>query len=161
MRDRIHAAEPVLDVDMPGILGDLIGDLTWSPTPIKIKIFSTDVAILKKQAAQIAEAIDSQNGHGVPGVVDVNNGLFYTGSAQVYRPRWQDLLRYGIKSDDVARTLNIALLGETPTAVLIGDRQINIRLMVDPKFVQKSAAIDGLLIRSESGGSGTRLRSGR
>lgn len=157
LRERIHAAEPVLDVDMPGILGDLIGDLTWSPKPIEIKIFSTDVPTLKKRAAQIAEAIDNQEGKGVPGVVDVNNGLFYTGSAQVYRPRWQDLLRYGIKSDDVARSLNIALLGETPSAVLIGDRQINIRLLVDPKFVQKSDAIDGLLIRSETGGAGTRL----
>ena len=157
LRERIHAAEPVLEVDMPGILGDLIGDLTWSPKPIEIKIFSTDVATLKKQAARVAEIIDNQNGHGVHGVVDVNNGLFYTGSAQVYRPRWQDLLRYGIKSDDVARTLNIALLGETPSAVLVGDQQINIRLLVDPKFVQNYATIDGLLIRSESGGAGTRL----
>ena len=64
---------------------------------------------------------------------------------------------YGLKSDDVARTLNIALLGETPTAVLLGDRQINIRLLVDPKFVQNSAAIDQLLIRSGSGGAGTPL----
>ena len=86
-------------------------------------------------------------------------GLVYTGSAQVYRPRWQDLLRYGIKSDDVVRTLNIALLGETPSAVLDGDRQINIRVLVDPKFVHNAAAIDGLLIRSETGGSGTRLSS--
>jgi multidrug efflux pump subunit AcrB len=147
----------MLDVDMPGILSDLIGDLTWSPKPIEIKIFSTDVPTLKKRATQIAEIIDNQEGRGVPGVVDVYSGLVYTGSAQVYRPRWQDLLRYGIKSDDVARTLNIALLGETPSAVLIGDRQINIRLLVDPKFVHKSASIDELLIRSETGGAGTRL----
>ena len=48
-------------------------------------------------------------------------------------------------------------LGETPSAVLKGDRQVNIRLLVDPKFVQTSAAIDSLLVRSEVGGSGTRL----
>jgi CzcA family heavy metal efflux pump len=152
LRERIHGAEPALAVEMPGILGDLIGDLTWSPEPIEIKIFSTDVATLKKTAVQIAAAIED-----IPGVVDVNNGLFYTGSAQVYQPRWQDLLRYGIKSDDVARTLNIALLGETPTAMLVADRQVNIRLVVDPKYVKNSAAIDGLLIRSETGGAGTRL----
>jgi len=157
LRQRIGAAEPVLQVDMPGILSDLIGDLTWSPKPIEIKIFSNDVPTLKRRAVQIAEAIDNRDGHGVPGVVDVNDGLFYTGSAQVYRPRWPDLLRYGIKSDDVARVLNIALLGETPSNVLTGDRRMNIRLLVDPKFVQNSAAIDGLLIRSETGGAGTRL----
>ena len=152
LRERIHAAEPALAVEMPGILGDLIGDLTWSPEPIEIKVFSTDVATLKKQAVQIAAAIED-----IPGVVDVSNGLVYTGSAQVYRPRWQDLLRYGIKSDDVARTLNIALLGETPTAMLVGDRPVNIRLLVEPNYVKNTAALDGLLIRSETGGAGTRL----
>jgi len=159
LRDRIHAAEPAIEVDMPGILGDLIGDLTWSPKPIEIKVFSTDVAVLKQRAREIAESIDSKDGKGVPGVVDVNNGLMYTGSAQVYRPRSQDLLRYGIKSDDVARTLNIALLGETPSSVLEGDRQVNIRLLVDPRFVRNSAAIDALLVRSELGGSGTQLNA--
>ena len=157
LRERVHAVEPALEVDMPGILGDLIGDLTWSPKPIEIKVFSTDVALLKKRAAEIAEAIDSKGGKGVPGVVDVNNGLMYTGSAQVYRPRTQELLRYGIKSDDIARTLNIALLGETPAHVLEGDRQVAMRLLVDPRFVRDTAAIDALLVRSELGGSGTRL----
>ena len=93
------------------------------------------------------------------GVADVSNGLFYTGSAQVYRPRWQDLLKYGIKSDDVVRTLNIALLGETPSTVLVGDRLVNIRLLLDPKFVHNFNAIDGLTIRSELGGR--RHASGR
>jgi CzcA family heavy metal efflux pump len=157
LRDRIHATEPAIEVEMPGILGDLIGDLTWSPAPIEIKIFSTDVFTLKEKAAQIAELIDNEHGKGVPGVVDVNNGLLYTGSALVYHPRWHDLLRYGIKSDDVARTLNIALLGETPSTVLKGDRQINIRLLVDPKHVHNAASIDALLVRSEMGGAGTRL----
>ena len=93
LRERIHSAAPMLDVDMPGILNDLIGDLTWSPKPIEIKIFSTDVSILKKIATQIAESIDNQEGKGIPGVVDVNDGLVYTGSAQVYKLRGEDLLR--------------------------------------------------------------------
>ena len=151
LRERVHAVAPMLNVDMPNILGDLVGDLVGSPKPIEIKVISTDVPTLKKRAAQIAELIDNDEGKGVPGVVDVYNGLIYTGSAQVYRPRSQDLLKYGIKSDDVARTLNIALLGETPSSVLMGDRQINIRLLVDPKYVQDFAAIDGLLIRSDIG----------
>ena len=157
LRERIHAAEPVLEVDMPGILGDLIGDLTWSPKPIEIKVFSTDVPLLKKKAGEIAELIDSKDGKGVPGVVDVNSGLEYTGSAIVYQPRPTELLRYGIKGDDVARTLNIALLGETPSFLLEGDRQVNVRLLVNPKFVRDTAAVDALLVRSELGGAGTRV----
>ena len=157
LREQVHSVAPMLNVDMPNILGDLVGDLVGSPKPIEINIISTDVSTLKKRAKQIAELIDNDEGKGVPGVVDVYNGLIYTGSAQVYRPRQQDLLKYGIKSDDVARTLNIALLGETPSSVLLGDRQVNIRLLVDPKYVRNFAAIDGLLIRSDMGGAGTRL----
>ena len=100
-------------------------------------------------------------GSSVPGVDEVVNGLVYTGSSQIYRVRGQDLLRYGIKADDVARTMNIALLGETPSAVLQGDRQVNIRLRVDPKYVSNAAAIESLLVRSETGGAGTRLSTDR
>jgi CzcA family heavy metal efflux pump len=159
LRDRIHAAEPVAEVEMPGILGDLIGDLTWAPQPIEIKIFSTDVPLLKEKAEEIAKLIDSEKGkgQGVPGVVDVNEGLMYTSSTQVYRPRAQELLRYGLTSGDVARTLHIALLGETPCTVLEGDRQVNVRVRVAPRYVHDSAAIGSLLIRSETGGPGAQL----
>lgn len=157
LREKIHAAEPVIEVDMPGILGDLIGDLTWSPKPIEIKVFSTDVPFLKQKAEEIAKLIDSKDGKGVPGVVDVNDGLMFTGSAAVYRPRLTELMRYGVKADDVARTLSIALLGETPSFLLVGDRQVNVRVLVDPKLVKDTAAVDALLVRSELGGSGTRL----
>lgn len=163
LREKIEAAEPTLKIELAGILGDLIGDLTWSPKPIEIKVFGTDVALLKDKAKQIAEAIEfkekdkDKEEKGIPGVVDVEDGLMYTGSAQVYHVRWEELMRYGIKSDDVARTLNIALLGETPSSVLEGDRQINIRLLIDPKKVKTAAAIETLLVRSELGGAGTRL----
>src|SRR5207248_10016658 len=50
LREEIHAAEPLLEVDMPGILSDLIGDLTWSPKPLELKICSTDGQLLKKKA---------------------------------------------------------------------------------------------------------------
>ena len=44
---RSNAAEPALSFEFPGVLGDLIGDLTWSPDPVEIKIFSTDTHLLE------------------------------------------------------------------------------------------------------------------
>ena len=41
---------PRIDWEFPGILTDLIGDLTWTDEPIEIKFFSTDINVLKKQA---------------------------------------------------------------------------------------------------------------
>lgn len=157
LRKRIEEAEPALKISLAGILGDLITDLMWAPAPIEIKVFSPDVAKLKEIAPKIAEAIEDKDGKGIAGVVDVNDGLVYTGSAQIYRLNWPELPRYGIKSDDAARTLNIALLGEAPASVLEGDRLIPVRVVVDPKFVRDAAQIESLLVRSELGGAGTRL----
>src|SRR6185369_90556 len=41
LRAKFNAAVPALEWEFPGILGDLIGDLTWSPKPIEVKLFST------------------------------------------------------------------------------------------------------------------------
>lgn len=158
LREKIEATEPVLKVEMPGILGDLIGDLTWSPKPIEIKIFSTDTALLKQQAARIAALIEPHDRVGVPGVVDVNDGLVYTGSSLIYRVRPEDLRRYGLKPDDVARTLGLALYGETPSSVLEGDRLVPLRLLADPAQLRTAASMDALLVTAETG-PGARLIS--
>ena len=55
LREKIHDAEPALHTEFPGVLSDLIGDLTWSPKPCEIKIFSNDTELLKKKAEEIAE----------------------------------------------------------------------------------------------------------
>ncbi len=38
VRGKANAAEPALHFEFPGVLSDLIGDLTWSPNPVEIKI---------------------------------------------------------------------------------------------------------------------------
>src|SRR5947208_14566869 len=43
IRHKLLTAIPTIDWDLHGILGDLIGDLTWSPKPIEIKLISTDL----------------------------------------------------------------------------------------------------------------------
>ena len=47
VRERLTAAEPALAFEFPGVLSDLIGDLTWSPNPVEIKLFSTDQKVLE------------------------------------------------------------------------------------------------------------------
>jgi len=65
LRRKFNAAFPQVEWEFPGILGDLIGDLTWSPKPIEIKLFSTDTAWLMKKAPEVKQAIEK-----VKGVVD-------------------------------------------------------------------------------------------
>src|SRR5207247_7117437 len=82
LRKQIQPAEPALHTEFPGVLSDLIGDLTWSPAPIEVKVFSNDTAALKKKATEIAAVLEK-----VPGVVDVNNGLVIAGPTLGLRVR--------------------------------------------------------------------------
>ena len=146
LRRRLNASIPDLEWEFPGILGDLIGDLMWSPSPIEVKIFSTDIDFLKAHAPLIEEEIQK-----VDGVVDTFDGLVYTGSTIDLSLRTQDAARYGLTTEDIANAVNTAMLGKTASSVLEGDRVVDIRVMVDPLAIDKLSAIRNLPLRTPSG----------
>ena len=74
LRAKFNAAVPGIEWEFPGILGDLIGDLTWSPKPIEVKLFSTDIEFLKRKAPEVEEQLKK-----IHGVVDTFDGLIYAG----------------------------------------------------------------------------------
>ena len=47
VRAKIKKAEPVLDVEFPQLLQDMIGDLTSAPEPVVIKLFAQDPELLR------------------------------------------------------------------------------------------------------------------
>jgi len=145
LRRRFNEALPGVNWEFPGILGDLIGDLMWSPKPIEIKLFSTDTAFLKQHAPQIEEYLKK-----VPGVVDSFDGLVYAGSSVSLKVR-PDAQRFGLSADDIATAVNIAMLGETSSTVLEGDRVVNIRVKVDPMHTNRLAALRELPLRAPDG----------
>jgi multidrug efflux pump subunit AcrB len=145
-REKFHEAVPGVDWDLHGILGDLIGDLTWSPKPIEIKLFSTDINLLKKKAPEVEDALKK-----IHGVVDTFDGLVVTGPSVSLKVRSEDAARYGMDADDIARQVNTALLGQTASSVLQGDRVINIRVRVDPSRVDRVATLRDLPIRAPGG----------
>jgi multidrug efflux pump subunit AcrB len=81
VRARVKKAEPVLDVEFPQLLQDMIGDLTSAPEPVVIKLFSQDPELLRAWAPQVAAGIKK-----IPGVVDVLDGIENTisGPATVF-----------------------------------------------------------------------------
>src|SRR2546425_11630952 len=50
LRKEIEKSEPSLEIEFVDILPDMIGDLTSSPEPIEIKLFSEDAAALQAKA---------------------------------------------------------------------------------------------------------------
>ena len=62
LRAKFNAVLPDIEWEFPGILGDLIGDLTSEPEPIEVKLFSTDIEFLKKKAPEVEEQIGKVKG---------------------------------------------------------------------------------------------------
>jgi len=146
LRARFNTELPGLTWEFPGILGDLIGDLMWAPQPIEIKLFSTDQEWLKQKAPEVAQRIEQ-----IPGVVDVFDGLVYTGPTISLRPRAVDARRFGMQTSDIAAAANAAMLGETASSVLEGDRIVNIRVKADPGLTGRIANLLNLPLRIPDG----------
>jgi multidrug efflux pump subunit AcrB len=146
VRQQFRAALPRIEWEFPGILTDLIGDLTWSDEPIEIKIFSTDTSLLKKQATAIEEMLEN-----VPGIVDTTSGIVYTGPTISLRVRAAEARRFGLTTSGIGQAVNIAMLGQITSTVLEGDRVLNIRVKADPTSIDRIEKIRQLPLRAADG----------
>ncbi len=146
LREKFNTALPGIEWEFPGILGDLIGDLTWSPQPIEVKLFSNDIEFLKKKAPEVEAQIKT-----VHGVVDSFDGLVYAGPSISLRVRHTDAERFGLTAEDVATAVNTAMLGTEASTVLEGDRVVNIRVLVDPTRIDRIATLRELPLRTSDG----------
>ncbi|MBN2563953.1 MAG: efflux RND transporter permease subunit [Phycisphaerae bacterium] len=146
LREKIQAAEPALNTEFPGVLGDLIGDLTWSPDPIEIKIFTNDTDQLKRLASKIAEEIEQ-----VPGVVDVNDGLVVAGPSLRYQVRQAVAARAGLDAAQIGANLESAMLGSPASYILEGDRTKPVRVLLEHQQIADRRRIGEMPVRSLQG----------
>jgi len=153
VRAKIKKAEPVLDVEFPQLLQDMIGDLTSAPEPVVIKLFGQDPELLHAWAPQIAGAIKK-----IPGVVDVLDGIENTisGPATVFSVDPAAAARAGFTAQEVELDASAMLQGEpAPPPVVVNDRSYGIRVRF-PKSTRASLeAIQNTLLISGTGKTGT------
>jgi CzcA family heavy metal efflux pump len=126
VRAKVRAAYPVLDVEFPQLLQDMIGDLTSAPEPVVIKLFSEDPDILRQWAPQVAAGIGK-----IPGVVDILDGIENTisGPARVFNVDPAVAARAGFTPEEVELDASAILQGEPASVpVVVNDRAYNIRV---------------------------------
>ena len=146
LRAKCNAAEPALNFEFPGVLGDLIGDLTWSPNPVEIKIFSNDTAVLKSKATEVAQTIEK-----IPGVVDVEDGLVVAGPSMRLKTDLAEAARTGLTPRNLGMEVQTTMLGTVSSYVLQGDRIYNVRVLSAPESHQDERSLATLPIRSRTG----------
>jgi multidrug efflux pump subunit AcrB len=146
LRTELHAALPRESFEFPGILTDLIGDLTWSDESIEIKLLSTDLDFLRREGPAVRQKIQQ-----VAGVVDTFNGLTYTGPTLRLAVRHDEATRLALTTESIAHAVNVAMLGEVVSSVIEADRVVDLRLKAEPAATENLDAIRALPLRAPGG----------
>jgi CzcA family heavy metal efflux pump len=146
LRGRIEESEPALEVEFVGILSDLIGDLTSSPEPVEIKLFSEDKAALQAKAEEIEQSIQKING-----VVDTNPGIVVSGPALTFKVDQQEAAKFGVNANDIAGAVETAITGTTASTILQRGKPVAVRIIFPREVSSSLDALRGLQIRSSGG----------
>jgi multidrug efflux pump subunit AcrB len=153
VRADIKREEPALDIDLIQVLQDMIGDLTSSPQPIEIKLFSQDPKELESWAPKVADGIGK-----IPGVVDLLNGIDNTisGPAVTFQVDPSVAARAGFTAEEVALDASAILEGEpAPTPVVANERAYTLRVRFPAANRASLEAMRNTLLVSSTGHTAT------
>ena len=148
-RQQIKAAEPELDIEFTQVLQDMIGDLSNSPEPVQIKLYSTNQDLLNQLGPRVGDAIAK-----VPGVVDVENGIDNTisGPATIFQVDPGLAARYGFTTSEVATDATSILDGlPTPQPLIQNGRPYTVRVRLDDSHRASLDAIENTVFLSATG----------
>jgi len=146
LRAEVEKSEPSLEIEFVGILPDMIGDLTSSPEPIEIKLFSEYANALHGKAEEVEATIKK-----LKYVVDTKSGVIVSGPAVTFNIDPERAARFGVTATDVANTVTTAMSGDASTTILQQDRPIAVRVIFPPESRNSLDTLRALQVRSSSG----------
>jgi CzcA family heavy metal efflux pump len=153
VRRRVKEAVPQLDAEYTQILQDNINDLSNSPEPIQIKLFSTDINVLNDLGPKVQTAISA-----LPGIVDTQNGIDNTlsGPATTFQIDPAVASRLGFTVQEVAEDAT-SLLDGLPTTdpVIMAGRPYTVRVRMSDEHRASLSAIENTVFNSATGHTAT------
>jgi len=160
VRQKANAQEPGVRTEFIQVLQDMIGDLTGEPEPVTIKLFAQDPTVLDTWAPKVADAIayDEKTKKGVPGVVDVLDGLENTISSPAVNFQIVPAVaaRAGFTPEEVALDAAAIVEGEPAAApVVANDRLYTVRVRFPADKRTSLESISNTLLTSASGHTAT------
>ncbi len=146
LRGKVQSSEPALEVEFVGILSDLIGDLTSSPSPIEIRLFSEDKAALQETAGKVEDSIKKVNG-----IVDTFNGVVVSGAAITFKINAENAARFGVSPTDIINSVSTAMTGDASSSILQKGRLISVRVKFPDSSRDSLDTLKNMPILSSSG----------
>lgn len=146
VRAKVEDLGPGLDAEFTQVLQDLIGDLAGSPSPVEVKLFGEDKAKVEAVASDLADRLGK-----IKGLADVQSGVIQSGP-EIRLDLDPGLVgRVGMTTETVAAQANAAMLGTVATQILVGDRQVPVRVRLPADDRTSLEAVEGLPIQTPSG----------
>ena len=153
VRRQLKTSEPELDVEFTQVLQDMIGDLSNSPEPIQIKLFSNDGDLLHQLAPRVQGAIQA-----IPGVVDTQNGVDNTLSGPATNFQIDPVVagRLGFTPTEVAEDATSIMDGlPTNDPMIVNGRPYTIRVRLPEASRASLDAIQNTVLNSSTGHTAT------
>ena len=146
IRRQVNQKVPGLDTDLILLMEDLIGDLTAVPQPIEVKLYDDNYDELMKVAPQVAAAIK-----GIPGVVDVRDGIVLAGDALTIRVDREKAALEGVDPTSVTRQLQAWMSGIVTTQVQEGVKLVGVRVWTPDQVRRSPADLKNMQIQAPDG----------
>ena len=153
VRSKVNEQYPTLDTDFVQVLQDMIGDLSSSPDPIEVKLYSQNPDLLSQWAPRVADTIKK-----IKGVVDVKNGIENTisGPGITFSVNPSVVARSGFTPQEVELDISAILQGEpVPTPVIVNGRPYTLRVRFPKETRSSLDAIRNTLLVSSTGKTAT------
>ncbi|SHG17236.1 heavy metal efflux pump, CzcA family [Flavobacterium segetis] len=124
IRLKVETSQPALRIDFGQVIGDMLGDLMSSVSPIEVKVFGNDQKELQKIAKQVAQIVEKTEG-----TADVFDGIVYAGPSISITPNYNQLSQYGITPVNLQFQLQTLLEGNLIGSILELDKAVPIRMI--------------------------------
>jgi multidrug efflux pump subunit AcrB len=158
VRAQVKKQEPALDVEFTQVLQDMISDLTGSPHPVTIQLFSPDPDVLATYAPKVADAIGRVQVNYTKPVVDIEDGIDNTtsGPAVVFNVNTQTAAKAGFTTDQLTVVATAIVDGEpTSTPVIANDRPYTLRVRYPAVNRASLEAMSDTILVNSNGGTAT------
>ncbi len=153
LRAKVNKQYPELDVEFIQLLQDMIGDLTSSPNPIEIKMFSPNAALLRTWAPKVGDAIKAMSS-----VKDVKNGIENTisGPAIIFDVDPVVAARAGFTPQEIELDASALMQGEpVPTPVVVNGRSYTLRIRFPNETRASLDSVRNTIVTSSTGKTAT------
>lgn len=135
VRQRVQRALPRVRVEFMQILSDVLDDLSGASSPMEIKLFGPDLAILDAYALTFAPKVEQ-----VSGLADFYAGIPEASAELAMHVNVDAASRAGLTAQSVSESVSGALLGVDAGEMRLDDRAIGVRVRA-PDSVRVSAAL--------------------